>query len=129
MQPAAIKRRGGKAELVGAQERADHDVAAGADAAVHLNGDAPAQPVGDQGLMGLGKADLPRRAGMLDRGQRRGAGAALVAGDGDVIGARLRDAGGNGADADFGDELYRDTSPSGLTFFRSKISCAKSSIE
>ena len=37
----------------------------------------------------------------------RGAGAALEAGDGDVIGARFRDAGGDGADADFGHELHR----------------------
>src|SRR6202051_2317565 len=58
--------------------------------------------------MGLGKADLPRRAGVLDRSERRGAGAAFVAGDGDVVGARLGDAGGDGADADFGDELYGD---------------------
>ena len=32
--------------------------------------------------------------------QRRGAGAAVVAGDEDVVGVRLRDAGGDGADAD-----------------------------
>ncbi len=62
----------------------------------------------DQRLVGFGKADLPGRAGVLQRGQRRGAGAAFVAGDGDVVGARLGDAGGNGADADFGDELHRD---------------------
>ena len=37
----------------------------------------------------------------------RGAGAALEAGDGDVVGARLGDAGGDRADADFGDELHR----------------------
>ncbi len=72
------QRRGGEAEFVGAEQRADHDVAAGADAAVDLHGDAAAQPVGDQRLVGLGKPDLPRRAGMLDRGQRRRAGAALV---------------------------------------------------
>src|ERR1700726_3265710 len=58
--------------------------------------------------MGLGEPDLPRRAGMLYRGERRGAGAALVAGDGDVVGTRLGHAGGDGADADFGDELYGD---------------------
>src|SRR5580700_2573009 len=45
---------------------------------------------------------------MLDRGERRGTGAAFVAGDGDVVGTRLRHAGGDGADADFGDEFYGD---------------------
>ena len=102
------QRRGGEAEFVGAEQGADHHVAAGADAAVDLHRDAPAQPVGDQRLVRFGKPDLPGRAGMLDRGERRGAGAAFEAGDGDMIGARLGDAGGDGADADFGDELHRD---------------------
>ena len=101
------QRRGGKAEFVGAEQRAHHHVAAGADAAVDLHRDAPAQAVDHQRLVGLGEADLPRGAGVLDRGERRGAGAALEAGDGDVVGARLGDAGGDGADADFGDELHR----------------------
>ena len=54
------QRRGREAELVGAEQRADDDVAAGAEAAVDLHGDAAAQPVGDQRLVGLGEADLPR---------------------------------------------------------------------
>ena len=60
MQPAAIKRRGGEAELVGAEQRADHDVAAGAEAAVDLHRDAAAQPLAHQRLVRLGDADLPR---------------------------------------------------------------------
>ncbi len=55
------QRRGGEAELVGAEHGADHDVAPGADAAVDLHRDAAAQAVGDQRLVGLGEADLPRR--------------------------------------------------------------------
>ena len=43
----------------------------------------------------------------LMRGQRRGAGAALEARDGDVVGARLGDARRHRADADLGDELHR----------------------
>ena len=123
------QRRGGEAELVGAEQRADHHVAAGADAAIDLHGDAAAQAVEHERLLGLGKADFPRAAGMLDRGQRRCAGAALEAGDGHVVGACLGDAGRDRADADLGDELDADTSASGLTFFRSKMSCARSSIE
>ena len=45
---------------------------------------------------------------MLDRRQRRGAGAAFEARDRHVVGARLGDAGGNGADADFRHELHRN---------------------
>ena len=105
------QRRGGEAELVGAEQRADDDVAAGADAAIDLHGDAAAQAVEHQRLMRLGEADLPRLAGVMDRGEGAGAGAALVAGDGDVIGIGLGDAGGDGADAELGDELDADRAP------------------
>jgi hypothetical protein len=54
------QRRGGKAELVGAQQRADRHVAAGAQAAVDLHRDAAAQVVEHQRLLGFGKADFPR---------------------------------------------------------------------
>src|SRR5262249_60404060 len=62
------QRRSREAELVGAEQRADYDVAAGAHAAVDLHRDASAQPVGDQRLVGLGEADLPGRTGALDGG-------------------------------------------------------------
>ena len=107
MQPAAISGAVAKPDLVGAEQRGDHHVAAGADAAVGLHRYAAAQVVADQRLLGFGEADLPGRAGMLDRGQRRGAGAALEARYGHVIGVRLGDAGGNGADAHFRNELHR----------------------
>ena len=71
------QRRGGEAEFVGAEQRADHHVAAGAQAAIDLHGDARTQTVEHQRLMGFGEADFPRAAGVLDRGQRRSAGAAL----------------------------------------------------
>ena len=71
------QRRGGEAEFVGAEQGADDDVAAGAQAAVDLHDDARAQTVEHQGLMRFGEADFPRAAGVLDRGQRRSAGATL----------------------------------------------------
>ena len=100
--------RGGEAELVSAEQRADDDVAPGAHAAVDLDRDASAQAIGDQRLVRLGKPDLPGRAGVLNGGQRRSAGAAFEAGDGDVVGARLGHAGGNRADADLGNQLHRN---------------------
>jgi hypothetical protein len=100
--------RRGEAEFVGAEERADRNVTAGANAAVDLYCNAAAQPIGDQRLMGFGKPDFPWRSGMLDRGKRGGAGAALVAGDRDVIGTCLGYAGGDRADADLGNELDRN---------------------
>ena len=102
------ERRGREAELVGAEHRADDDVAPGLHLAVDLHGDAAAQAVQHQRLLRFGEAELPRRARVLDRRDRRRAGAAVVAGDRHVIGLRLGDARGDGADADFGHELDRD---------------------
>jgi hypothetical protein len=108
MQPAAIKRCGREAELVGAEDRADDHVAPGADAAVDLHGDAAAQAVLHENLVRLGKADFPGAARVLDRGEGACARAALIARNRHVIGARLGDAGRDRADADFGNELHRD---------------------
>ena len=73
----------------------------------------PRRPLQHQRLLGLGEADLPGRAGMGQRGQRAGAGAALVAGDRHMVGARLGDAGGDRADADLGHQLDRHRAPAG----------------
>ncbi len=75
---------------------------------VGLHGDAPAEPVQHQGLLGLGEADLPGAAGVLDRRERGGAGAAVVPGDGDVIGLGLGHARGHGAHPDLGHQLDAD---------------------
>ena len=81
------------------------DVAPGLQLAVGLHDDAVAQPVEQQRLLGLGEAELPRSAGVLERRQRAGAGAAVVAGDQHDVCLRLADPGRNGADSDLGDEL------------------------
>ena len=96
-----------EAELIGAEQRTDHDIAARAHSAVDLHGDAPAQPVGHQCLVRFGEPDLPGRAGVLDRGERRSAGAAFEAGDGHVIGACLGNSRRDGANTHLGDELHR----------------------
>ena len=57
------------------------DVAAGLHLAVDLDDDAAAQAVHQQHLLRLGEAELPRHAAVLDAGERRGAGAAVVARD------------------------------------------------
>ncbi len=105
MQPRHDERCRGEAELLGAEQRGDDDVAAGLELAVDLHDDPVAQPVEHQGLLGLGQAELPRGAGVLEAGQRAGAGAAVVAGDQHDVGVRLGDAGGDRADADLGDQL------------------------
>ena len=105
MQPLTDQRRGREAVLLGAQQGGDHHVAAGLELAVGLHDDPVAQAVEQQRLLGLGEAELPRPAGVLERGQRRGAGAAVVAGDQHHVGVRLGDAGRDRADADLGHQL------------------------
>ena len=97
-------------------------------AAVDLHGDPVPQSVEQQRLLGLGQTDLPRRAGVLERRQRRRAGAAVVTGDQHDVGVRLGHARRNRADADSATS-FTWTRACGLAFFRSWISCARSSIE
>ena len=70
-QPDHHQRRGGEAELLGAEQRGDDDVATGLELAVGLHDDAVAQAVEQQGLLGLGEAELPGAARVLERGERR----------------------------------------------------------
>ncbi|KAG1449042.1 hypothetical protein G6F57_016713 [Rhizopus arrhizus] len=101
------QRGGREAEFVGAQQRADDDVAAGLHLAVGLHADAAAQAVQHQRLLRFGQAQFPRRAHVLDGRHRRRARAAVMAGDHDVVGLGLGDTGGDRAHAHFGHELDR----------------------
>ncbi len=100
------ERRGGEAELFGAEQGGDGDVAAGLELAIGLQADAAAQIVHDEHLLGFGEAELPGDAGVLDGSERRCAGAAGIAGDEDGVGVGFGDARGDRADADFGDQLH-----------------------
>ena len=93
------QRGGGEAELLGAEQGGDDHVAAGLQLAVDLHDDAVAQAVEHQRLLGLGQAELPRGAGVLERVERGRAGAAVVAGDEHHVGVGLGHAGGDRADA------------------------------
>ena len=107
-QPDDDERGRGEAELLGAEQRRHDDVATGLQLPVDLDDDAVAQAVEHERLLRLGEAELPRGAGVLERGQRRGTGAAVVARDEHDVGVRLGDAGRDRADADLGDELDVD---------------------
>ena len=74
------QRGGREADLLGPEQRGDHDVAPRAHPAVGLQDDPPAQPVAHERLLRLGEPELPRDARVLDRGLRRGARAAVVPG-------------------------------------------------
>ena len=61
------QRRGGKSELIGAQQRADEHIANSFHLAIRLDTNATTKTIQHQRLLRLGEAELPRRAGMLDR--------------------------------------------------------------
>ncbi len=100
-------RAGAEAEALGAQDRALDHVQPGLEPAVDLQAHLVAQRVHAQGLLGLREAQLPRRAGVLDRALRRGAGAAVVAGNGDEVGVGLDHARRHRAHAGVAHELDR----------------------
>ena len=99
---------GGKTELFRPQEGGDRHISAGLELAIRLDDDPTAQIVEDEGLMGVGQAQLPRQPGVLDARLRRRPGTAVMATDEDDVGFALGDAGGDRADTDFGDQLDVD---------------------
>jgi hypothetical protein len=95
-------------DLVGAEQRGEHDVASRLEAAVDTHANAAAQAGRDELALRLGEPELPRQPGVLDRREGAGAGAAVCARDVDDVGERLRDTGRDYADAGLRDELHRD---------------------
>ena len=106
--PLCEEERGAERELVRAEQRGDHDVAASLEAAVDAHPHAAPQAVRDERLLCLGEPELPRRASVLDRRERARAGAAVGSCDMDDVRACLRDTGRDHADARRRDELHRD---------------------
>ena len=105
------QRRGGEAELLGAQQRGDGDVAAGLQLAIGLDADAAAQVVHDQHLLRFGQPELPRNAGVFERSERGRAGAAGIAADEHDVGMGFGDAGRHGAHAHFRHQLDGNARP------------------
>ena len=108
--PGHDQRRGRKAELLGPEQRCHDHVPSGLHLAVDLDGDAVPEAVAQQGLLCLGQAELPRRARMLQRGERRGASPAVVAGNEHDVRVGLGHTGRDGADTDLGHQLDVDAS-------------------
>src|SRR6185312_9214690 len=94
--------------LVCAEQRGNEDVARGAKSTVAAQAHATAESVGEQNLLSFRQAKLPGIARVLDAGQRRCSGSAVVAGDHDVVGIRLGDARSYGSDAALGNQFDSD---------------------
>ena len=73
------ERRRREAEFLRPHEGGDDDIASGFDLAVDLHDDPAAELVHDEHLLRFGEAQLPRHAAVLDAGERRGTGAAVMA--------------------------------------------------
>lgn len=101
----SYQRRRRKRAFIRAKERSDYDVPASLELPVCLQSHAATQIVCYQDLLCLGQPKLPGKSSMLDRGERRGAGASIVTGDRDVIRLCLRDPGSDGTNAHLGHEL------------------------
>ena len=102
------ERRRREAELLGAEEGRDDDVAPRLELAVGLEDDAAPEVVQDEDLVRLGEAQLPRDSGVLDAREGRGARSAVVAADEDDVRVRLGHAGRDRPDPGLGDELHAD---------------------
>src|SRR5207237_10054142 len=75
------EQRGAEADLVGAEQRGDDDVASRLDAAVDSDPHPAAQSVLDERALRIDEPELPRRAGVLDRREWARARAAVAARD------------------------------------------------
>ena len=100
----AHQQGGAKAEFLSAQHTADGHITAGEQLGIALNADAGAQAVHNQGLVGLGDAQLPGQARVLDGGTGCRAGAAVVAGDQKHEEIDLKNPKSNRGNAGFSDE-------------------------
>ncbi len=102
------QRRRPEGELLGTEQRRDQQVPPGLEAAVGAQRDAVAEIVPEQHLVDFAEPELPRRADVLDRRQRRRPGPAGMTRQVDVPGACLGHAGRDRADAAARDELDAD---------------------
>ena len=102
------QRSGAEAEFVGAENRADQNVAREFQASVHAERDARTETRANQSFVRFAQTDFPGQAGIFDGGERRRAGATIVAADGDDVGAGFGDSGSDDADACAGNQFYAD---------------------
>ena len=102
------ERRRGKAILLGPEQCADDDIATGLQLAVHLHDDAIAQLVEHEHLLRFRETELPREPRVLEAGQRRRAGSAVMTRDEHDVGMCLGHTSRHRAHAPLRDELHVD---------------------
>src|SRR5207237_4373821 len=97
-----------EADAVGAEAEHLHHVERALHPAIAPDLDVVAQAAAHERAVRFDDPDLHRQAGATESVLARGSGPAVVAGDGDDVGPRLRDPGGDDADVRHGRDLDRD---------------------
>src|ERR1700694_4326858 len=100
--------RGAKTEFIRAENGGQHDIAREFQASVHAERESRTKARANQCVMSFAQPDFPGKAGVLNGGQWRRAGTAIVSADGDDVRARLGYSRGNDADSGAGNEFYAD---------------------
>src|SRR5437762_6827145 len=100
--------RRAKTEFVRTENSGQHDIPREFQASIYAEREPRTQARAYQRVMRFAQANFPGKTGVLDGGQRRRAGSAVVAADGDDVRARFGHARGNDADAGAGNEFYAD---------------------
>ena len=123
--PQYDQRARSESELLGPEQRGDHHVAAGFQLAVGLQRDFTAQTVQHEGLLYVGQADFGRQAGMFHRADRTGPvppSPPLTR----IISAFALATPAAMVPIPLSETNFTLIRARGLTFFRSKINCARS---
>ena len=109
--PDRDQRSGAKAIRLRTEQRGNHDIAPGAESAIHAHFHLVAQPVAHQYMLRLRQTKLPRCAGVLDARQRRRAGSTRMSRDQYVVSECLCNTGRDVADARGRHQLDADARP------------------
>ena len=109
--PQAHQQGGAEAELLRAQERGDDHIAAGFELSIRLEPNPVAHIVDHKSLVRFGQPQFPGQSRMADAGERRGTGAAIVAGNQDGIRTGLGHPCAHRSHAHFRSQFDRNTGP------------------
>src|SRR6267142_1528372 len=99
-----------KTKFVRAENGSKDDIACKFQASVHAERETRTEARANQGVVRFAQTDFPGKPGVLDGSERRGAGATIVAADGDDVRASFGDARGDDPDARAGNQLHADAS-------------------
>ena len=99
------ERSGGETPFLSTQQTSDGDIATSTELTISLDNNTATKVVQNQGLMGLGKTQLPRQTSVLDTSPSGSTSTTIVTRDQDVVGSGLCDTRSDDTDTSFRDKL------------------------